>query len=131
MNGVLTSIIAVCGTLAGSSLTYLFARLTARRTEKTAREERLRQERIAAYAAFAGAMTALRQKVVSLWLLRQGNPDVADIRAGYAEADQCGAAADHARFAVRLLTEDAELLLLADAAFAPSCGSSKTVARRS
>ncbi|MET8998304.1 hypothetical protein [Amycolatopsis sp. NPDC004169] len=119
MNGVLTSIIAVCGTLAGSSLTYLFARLTARRTEKTACEERLRQERIAAYAAFAGAMTELRQKVISLGLLRQRDPDGAETRAAYTEADRSGAAADHARFAVRLLTDDAELLRLADAAFEP------------
>jgi len=110
------SIIAVCGTLAGSALTYLFARLTARRTEKAAREERLRQERIAAYTAFAGAMTALRQKVIALWFLQHED---ADTRAAHTEADQCGAASDHARFEVRLLTEDAGILRLADAAFDP------------
>jgi hypothetical protein len=119
VNGVWTSVIAVCGTLAGSALTYLFARLTARRAEKAAREERLRQERIAAYAAFAGAMTALRQKMISLWLVRDRDGGGAETRAAYTEADQCGAAADHARFQVRLLTEDAELLRLADAAFEP------------
>lgn len=37
MNAVLASLIAVCGTLAGSCLTYLFGRLTARRAERTAR----------------------------------------------------------------------------------------------
>jgi hypothetical protein len=129
VNGVLTSIIAVCGTLAGSALTYLFARLTARRAEKAAREERLRQERIAAYAAFAGAMTALRQKMISLWLVRDLDEDLAEIRAAYTEADQCGAAADHARFQVRLLTEDAELLRLADAAFGPIAAIGKAADR--
>ncbi|MGW3992873.1 hypothetical protein [Amycolatopsis sp. NPDC004772] len=119
MNAVLASLIAVGGTLAGSGLTYLFGRLTARRAERTAREERLRQERIAACAAFAGSMTELRQKVISLWLLRQRDPDGTDTRAAYTEADRSGAAADHARFALRLLTEDPDLLRLADSAFEP------------
>lgn len=126
MNGVLTSLIAVGGTLAGSALTYLFARLTARRTEEAAREERLRQERITAYAAFAGAMTALRQKVIALWFLQH---EGADTRAAHTEADQCGAAADHARFEVRLLTEDAELRGLADAAFGPIAAIGKAADR--
>jgi len=119
MNAVLAGLIAVCGTLAGSSLTFLFGRLTAQRADRTAREERLRQERIAACAAFAGSMTELRQKMISLWLLRQRDPDGADTRAAYTEADQSGAAADHARFALRLLTEDPGLLRLADSAFEP------------
>ncbi|MFJ9787035.1 hypothetical protein ACIRSS_46195 [Amycolatopsis sp. NPDC101161] len=119
MNGVLTSVIAVCGTLAGSALTYLFARLTARRTEKAAREERHRQELIAACAEFAGSMTELRQRVVSLWFVRQLDPDGAAARAAFTEADQSGAAADRARFAVRLLTGNPEILRLADAAFDP------------
>lgn len=45
--------------------------------------------------------------MISLWLLRQRDP----------EADRSGAAADHARFALRLLTEDPDLLRLADSAF--------------
>jgi len=69
--------------------------------------------------AFAGSMTELRQKMISLWLLRQRDPDGADTRAAYTEADQSGAAADHARFALRLLTEDPGLLRLADSAFEP------------
>jgi hypothetical protein len=119
VNGVLTSLIAVCGTLAGASLTYFFARLTARRTENAAREERLRQERIAAYAAFAGAMTELRQKVIEGWFLRKRDPHAAATKAAYTEADQRGAAADHSRFVVRMLTEDPEILRLADVAFEP------------
>jgi hypothetical protein len=116
VNGVLASVIAVCGTLGGSALTYVFARLTAQRAERTAREERLRQERIAACTGFAAAMTVLRQKVIALWFVRQ---EKADTRKAHTEADEAGAAADHARFELRLLTEDAELLRLADAAFEP------------
>jgi len=119
MDGLLTSVIAVAGTLAGSSLTYLFGRLTARRAELVARDERLRQERIAAYTAFAGAMTDLRQAVISRWLTQQQAPDGPDTRAAWTEADKRGAAADHARLRVRILTQDTELLRLADAAFEP------------
>jgi hypothetical protein len=119
MDGLLTSVIAVAGTLAGSSLTYLFGRLTARRTERVARDERLRQERIAAYSAFAGAMTELRQAVISRWLAEQRDPEGPDRRAAWTESDKRGAAADHAHLKVQLLTEDAELLQLADAAFEP------------
>lgn len=51
MNGLLTSVIAIIGTLAGAGLTYWFSWLTARRTERVTRDESLRQQRIAAYAA--------------------------------------------------------------------------------
>jgi hypothetical protein len=116
VDGWLTSVIAVGGTLTGSSLTYLFGRLTARRAERLAREERLRQERIAAFAAFAGALTELRQAVISLCFTLWRDPDGPDAKAAHTEADRRGAAADHARFTLVLLLEDAELLRLADAA---------------
>lgn len=119
VNSVLSGLIAVLGTLAGSSLTYLFGRLTARRTERVAREERLRQDRIAAYARFVGAMTDLRQAVISLWFLKRDKPDAPEVWDAHREADKRGADAHHARFSVQLLTEDAELLELADSVFVP------------
>lgn len=119
MNSVLASVIAVAGTLAGSSLTYLFGRLTARRTERAARDERLRLDRITAYAAFVGAMTELRQALISLWFLKREKPDAPEVRDSHTEADKRGAAAHHARFSVQLLTDDAELLQLVDAVFEP------------
>jgi hypothetical protein len=129
VNSVLTSLIAVVGTLSGSSLTYLFGRLTARRTERVARDERLRQERITAYATFAGAMTDLRQALISLWFLKRETPDAADARAARTEADKRGAAAHHARFSIQLLTDDTELLRLADAVFEPVDGLIKATDR--
>jgi membrane protein YqaA with SNARE-associated domain len=42
------SMIAVAGTLLGSTTTYIFQRLTAGRAEEFARNERLRQERLVA-----------------------------------------------------------------------------------
>lgn len=116
---VLTSLIAVGGTLAGASLTYLFGQLTSRRAERVARAERLRQDLIAAYAGFAGAMTELRRAVISRWLSQQRASTSPETSAAWTEADRRGAAADQARFTLRLLTEDSELLDLADAAFEP------------
>jgi hypothetical protein len=119
VNGVLTSVIAVAGTLAGSSLTYLFGRLTARRTERVARDERLRQDRIAAYAAYVGAITELRQALISLWFVERERPEAPAVRDAHTEADKRGAAAHHARFTVALLTDDEELLRLAGEVFGP------------
>ena len=66
MGGWQGSAIAVAGTLAGATLACLFQRANALRLESFGRAERLRQERIAAYGAFVGAVTGLRQGVVTL-----------------------------------------------------------------
>jgi hypothetical protein len=120
VEGLLVSVIAVAGTLLGSTVTHVFQRVNAGRAEKFAREERLRQERIAAYSGFAGAITELRRGVISLWFIRQrddaARPELYDART---EADCLGAAADHARFRIQLLAEDPHLVALADAEFEP------------
>jgi hypothetical protein len=104
----------------GSTVTYVFQRVSAGRVERFARDERLRQERIAAYSGFAGAITELRQGVISLWFVRHRD-DAArpELYAARAASDRLGAAADHARFRVQLLAENPNLLALADAAFEP------------
>ena len=55
----------------------------------------------------------------SLWFLKRETPDAADARAARTEADKRGAAAHHARFSIQLLTDDTELLRLADTVFEP------------
>jgi hypothetical protein len=116
----LASAIAVAGTLLGSATTYMFQRFTAGRAEEFARDERLRQERLAAYSAFAGAITALRQKVIDLWFSQHGDHrEPKDVAALQAEADRLGAAADHARFRVQLVAEDSGLVTCAEDAFKP------------
>lgn len=114
MDGLVTTLVAVGGTLAGSGLTYLFGWFTARRAERVGRAERLRQDRIAAFTSFAGAITGLRQSVVTLWFARRDGPAPTE----QTEADRRGAAADQARFTVRLLVADEEVLRFADEAFA-------------
>ena len=120
VQNLLASAIAVTGTLLGAIVTYLFQRLNAGRAERFARDERLRQDRIAAYSGFAGAITELRRGVISLWFVRHRD-DAArpELYAARTEADRLGAAAHHARFRVQLLAEDPDLVRLADAAFEP------------
>jgi membrane protein YqaA with SNARE-associated domain len=85
------NVIAVAGTLLGSVAGYVFQRLNAGRTERFARDERLRQERMAAYSGYAGAVTDLRRAVVSLWfLLQRTDSGDAERRAAYTDADRFG-----------------------------------------
>lgn len=67
MEVVATSLIAVLGTLLGSSLTYLFQRRTTLRAEQFTRSERLRQERIDAYCAYGGALANYRRGQMDYW----------------------------------------------------------------
>lgn len=60
MTVVLASVIAVLGTLGGATASYLFQGKISERNESKARDERLRQERLAAYSSFAGAVMDLR-----------------------------------------------------------------------
>lgn len=113
VSAVYASLIAVFGTLLGSFSTYLFQQRTAVRMEASAREELLRQERLAAYSTFATAVTDLKRGVVAA-LLRRSDPD--EHRVALSEADRLGALAEAARF--RLLLVSGRPEPLADAAFA-------------
>ncbi|WP_440107621.1 hypothetical protein [Streptosporangium sp. H16] len=74
MSAALGSLIAVLGTLLGSFSTYLFQQRTAIRAEAVAREERLRQEHLAAYSEFASAVTELKRAVVGVPVVMAVNP---------------------------------------------------------
>jgi len=118
MQALFTSLIAVSGTLLGSTTSFLFQRRSADRAEGSARAERLRLERLTAYSAYAGAITELKRGIVSLWFRRQEDPGGAEYRMARAECDRLGAAAEQAQFRMRLISEDPDLAMLADAAFA-------------
>jgi hypothetical protein len=119
VNAALASLIAVAGTLLGSLITYRFQRLSTDRAEAFARDERLREERLATYSAFAGAISDLRRAVITLWFRKRDEAEERELAAAWVEADRLGAAATHARFRVQLVAEDADLVALADAAFEP------------
>jgi hypothetical protein len=116
-------LIAVAGTLLGSVSTYWFQQKAARRSETDARQERLRQDRLAACSEFATAVSNLRSSVIAVWFRknrkdRQLTDDeaVAGYHMAYTEADRLGAAAGTAKFRMLLVIDDPELSGLADAA---------------
>lgn len=113
MSAVLVSLIAVAGTLLGSLSTYLFQRRTAIHAERVAREERLRQDRLAACGSFAAAITEVKRAVITAWF-RKEEPDD-EWRAAMTEADRMGAAAEAAHLRLLLLTDSAVLHRSADA----------------
>lgn len=61
MQAVLTSLIAVAGTLFGAGLTWRLQQATLRRTTQEARAEKRREELTEAVLAFASTMTLLRR----------------------------------------------------------------------
>ncbi|MHC5907004.1 hypothetical protein ACVNF4_24350 [Streptomyces sp. S6] len=67
METLTASLVAVLGTLLGAGVTHRFQLRAAERTERFTREERLRQERMAAYAAYAGALVNYRRVVLDRW----------------------------------------------------------------
>src|SRR5215510_14984299 len=86
MSAVLATIIAVLGTLAGSTTGYIFQRRISERSEITAREERLRQDRLDAYSAFAAAVMDLRRVQYDRWHRRDDHPEHHDDEAVSAES---------------------------------------------
>ncbi|MFF7446029.1 MULTISPECIES: hypothetical protein [unclassified Streptomyces] len=117
MEVVLASLIAVAGTLLGSIITFTFQRRSSAQAELFARSLQLRQERLTTYSAFAGAVTALKQETVALWIRLQVDADSPETRHAFTECDRLGAAAENAQFRVRLLAEDDMLVALAASAF--------------
>jgi hypothetical protein len=116
MQTVFAGLIAILGTLLGSTTSFLFQRRSADRAEEFARAERLRQERLTAYSAYAGAITELKRGIIGLWFRRQET--TGSTEHARAECDRLGAAAEQAQFRIRLISEDPALAALADAAFA-------------
>ncbi|MEV8535381.1 hypothetical protein [Streptomyces sp. NPDC051211] len=115
MNTILASAVAVVGTLIGSWSTYLFQRRTVERTEAANREERLRQERLAAYSAYAGAVTDLKRALITLWFRRRRTPGDEELAAAQLESDRLGAVAESAAFRLRLVADEPVLRPLMEA----------------
>ncbi|WP_433214289.1 hypothetical protein [Microtetraspora malaysiensis] len=76
MESAITSLIAIAGTLLGVAATHIFQTRVARQVRRDARNERLWQERLAAYSAFAGAITSYRGSQNARWYgKREGDSD--------------------------------------------------------
>ncbi|MFG3256362.1 hypothetical protein [Streptomyces sp. NPDC048172] len=110
------SAIAVLGTLLGAGLTHAFQLRAAARTEEFTRTERLRQERLDAYSAYAGTLLNFRRAAVHRWMCEHKDPPPADPDAARVRSYDTRSAAQEALFRVHLLTDDQVVAERAEAA---------------
>ncbi|MFI0784795.1 hypothetical protein ACH4Q6_04230 [Streptomyces lydicus] len=111
MEAVVASVVAVFGTLLGSGVTHFFQSRAADRSERFARAERLRQERIDAYCAYAGALLDYRRVLVHRWFaLHEEDPCDEDSPELREEMYKTRYAAQEAMFRAQMLTDEPGLL---------------------
>ncbi|WP_399084183.1 hypothetical protein ACGH2B_04040 [Streptomyces sp. BBFR2] len=106
MESVIASAVAVLGTLLGSVLTLVFQRHTGDRERHFARRERLRQERLDACSAYAGALLNYRRCLVHLWFCEHEQPPPEDPGAVRLRSYDLRNQAQEALFRVQMLTDD-------------------------
>lgn len=107
----MASVVAVVGTLLGSGITHFFQSRATDRSERFARAERLRQERIDAYCAYAGALLDYRRVLVHRWfVLHEGERCAEDTPELREEVYKNRYAAQEAMFRAQMVTDDAEIL---------------------
>lgn len=100
------------GTLLGAGLTHSFQRRSIERAERFTRTEKLRQERIDAYCAYAGALVNYRRILVDRWFSRAENRHEESEESRF-RSYEMRSEAQEALFRVQLLTSDDELVRLA------------------
>jgi len=113
---IVTSIVAVVGTLLGAVVTHYFQRRNRADAEHFERSERLRQERLSAYTTFGGALVNLRRAHMDRWYATNDQRDGADTEALRYETYRLYTTAQEALFRVQLVTEPGELVDLGRAA---------------
>ncbi|MFG3344735.1 hypothetical protein ACGF1Z_06685 [Streptomyces sp. NPDC048018] len=111
------ALIAVVGTLLGVVATHWFQGRAAERTATLARTEQLRQERIAIYSAFAGAVVDYRQSQNDRWFRARLEPGSEEAEASRHASYRQRTAARQALFRVQLVCDDARVRGLAQSAF--------------
>ncbi|MER8003596.1 hypothetical protein [Streptomyces sp. NPDC095613] len=118
MEAIWTSVVAVGGTLMGAVMTHVFQRLAARRGELFARSEALRQERMATYSSFAAAVEDYRHGQAGRWYSMREDPAGAAFVAARDEAHRLRTATRQVLYRVKLLTDDRDVVLAAERAYA-------------
>ncbi|MFF0396582.1 hypothetical protein ACFYSJ_12520 [Streptomyces sp. NPDC005248] len=109
MEAIIASAIAVLGTLLGSGITLAFQQRTAEKNNEFTGRERLRQERLDAYSAYAGALVNYRRCLVHLWFCVHEQPPPEDADQVRIRAYDLRSSAQEALFRLQMLTEDQAL----------------------
>ncbi|MFJ9944681.1 hypothetical protein [Streptomyces erythrochromogenes] len=117
MTAMITSLVAVLGTLLGSVVTHAFQQRSARRTERNALDAQRRQERLDAYGAYAGLLVEFRQAMLHHWFCVHQGRDAEDEVALRGRSFETRSSAQQALFRLQLITDDTALGAAATAAF--------------
>ncbi|MCX5225536.1 hypothetical protein ABZY16_25455 [Streptomyces sp. NPDC006553] len=111
------ALIAVAGTLLGVIATHWFQGRATERTASLARTEQLRQERIATYSAYAGAVVDYRHSQNDRWFRAAEEPGSEEAEESRHASYRQRTAARQALFRVQLVCDDPQVRRLAEAAF--------------
>jgi type II secretory pathway pseudopilin PulG len=111
VDSLMTALIAVFGTLAGVVVSNTAQNRRAQRAEEVALRERLRQERITAYAEFARSVMEFRSSQYRRWRKREAEPDDEPYETVRYESHQRRAQAWYALYRVRLVAGEARDLV--------------------
>ncbi|WP_405854365.1 hypothetical protein OG361_16765 [Streptomyces sp. NBC_00090] len=109
MEAIIASAIAVLGTLLGSGITLGVQRRTTERGHQFTRDEKLRQERLDAYTAYAAALINYRRCLVHLWFCTHEQPPREAAEAVQIRAYDLRSKAQEALFRMQMLTDNEEL----------------------
>lgn len=118
MEAIIASAIAVLGTLLGAGITLSFQQRTVVKGHQFARAERLRQERLDAYSAYAGSLINYRRCLVHLWFCLHEQPSPEDPEDVRIRAYDLRSSAQESLFRAQMLTDDVGLSREAEGAFA-------------
>ncbi|MEV1024731.1 hypothetical protein [Streptomyces sp. NPDC050264] len=111
------ALIAVFGTLLGSVVTHYFQGRATVRGAELARAEQLRQERIASYSGFAGALFDYRRGQNDRWFRAHENPGAPEAEAARFASYEARIAARQALARVQLVCDVPRVRQLAEIAF--------------
>ncbi|MFJ9567106.1 hypothetical protein ACIRQQ_44620 [Streptomyces fuscichromogenes] len=103
MAGLLSTLIAVLGTLLGVAMTYVFQRRSAASERLFTAQQQLRSERMSVYSDFAGAVTEFRRGQQDRWHRKNEDPDSPARFEARVEAYRLRGLALHALFRVQLI----------------------------
>ena len=117
MEGTLTAIVAVVGTLLGSTVTYLFQLRSSSQAEQRSFKRQLRSERVAIYSDFAGAITDFRRSEHDWWNRKREDADSQACFDARQEDYRLRGIALHALFRVQLIADNRTLLTEARQAY--------------
>ncbi|MBU6530184.1 hypothetical protein ACFUIW_25270 [Streptomyces sp. NPDC057245] len=117
MDVVISALIAIAGTLLGSTVTHAFQRKASAQDQLFAAQQQLRSDRMTVYSDFAGALTEFRRGQQDRWHRRNEDPDGSAFIEARTEAYRLRGIALHALFRVQLIASARTLIDTAQDAY--------------